>query len=243
MGRSSPIEKKSEAMDLLSGAAASIFGESMPPQPPPFWRCRCGSVKVEFSTAPRFCFDCHCQSCVACAEFCMTNIPSGTSALSECGGVKKALFHCGDCTLPPDAHEKLYWIRVTTEGRNYRSATKCCNTLMCTASLPIALRPFNRNGLYNFDGSRYEPAELLRGNCAHAAEPASAPASADRVFRGGIRLRRSIPEPRADGMPEGMLSCLLHAAAFAPGDGNPAWLPPSPAAFDVTLPKLWDDPE
>ncbi|KAH8069421.1 hypothetical protein JL721_5984 [Aureococcus anophagefferens] len=152
----------------------------------------------------------------------MTNIPSGTSALSECGGVKKALFHCGDCTLPPDAHEKLYWIRVDDRGAELPPATKCCNTLMCTASLPIALRPFNRNGLYNFDGSRYEPAELLRGNCAHAAEPGPEPASADRVFRGGIRLRRSIPEPRADGMPEGMLSCLLHAAAFAPGDGNPA---------------------
>ena len=50
--------------------------------------------------------------------------------------------------------------------------------------------------------NRYEPAELLRGNCAHAAEPGSAPASADHFFISRGAARRSIPEPRADGMPE-----------------------------------------
>ena len=71
--------------------------------------------------------------------------------------VKKAFFYCRDCVLPADAANKVYWIRVTAEGTNFRSSTKCCNTLMTTASLgPVAMRPFNRNGLYNFDGSRFE---------------------------------------------------------------------------------------
>ena len=203
----------------------TIFGEEHPPQPTPYWRCRCGSMKVEFKEQPRYCFDCHCQSCVACASFCNDNIPSGTSALSECGGVKKAFFYCRDCVLPADAANKVYWIRVTAEGTNFRSSTKCCNTLMTTASLgPVAMRPFNRNGLYNFDGSRFEPPRLYRGQCKYAAEPAS------------------IPEPRSDDMPPDFLTCLMTAAVMAPSDDDPAWLPPGPI-IDVTIPKTWDDPE
>lgn len=211
-------------MEYLS----SMMGyETMPEQPAPEWKCHCGDFVVQFSGVPKFCFDCHCQSCAACCAYAERQAGGGgTSALNSEGGVKKAMFYCADCTLPEDAESKLYFMKVGEDGSNIRSATRCCNTIVNTASLGIDLVPFNRSALYGFDGKEFEPMEqpLYKGMCMYAANPSA------------------ISEPKSDGFPPDLLSLVMSAAAFAPTVASYPHKTTDPATIAV-VPRTWDDPQ
>jgi hypothetical protein len=143
------------------------------------WVCKCGEFQIKLQGEPYIVFNCHCHSCTASARYVDVK-GGGTSAIADPStnsGAAKAFYWLSDVDVVDDV--KLSFIKVGEKGRIVRSYTKCCNTMLNTASgkkFPAGFRPFNRNCIQNADGTQYNPPNVLNGMAKNAFDPATVPA-------------------------------------------------------------------
>ena len=145
------------------------------------WECKCGQIKAKLKGEPILNFRCHCRSCVAAAQFIEEKTKkSGTPLLhSDGGGACASPYAAGQVefiTPLSDENErsKLKFVRVGDKGKPWRCYTKCCGTQMtnCVFNRLIA---FNRNGIKNVDGSKFEPDDVLNIQVKHSFDPSAVP--------------------------------------------------------------------
>eukprot|EP00756_Hemistasia_phaeocysticola_P055476 Hpha_TRINITY_DN31424_c0_g1::TRINITY_DN31424_c0_g1_i1::g.145295::m.145295 len=146
------------------------------------WRCKCGRIAIGLRGKPQLVFNCHCHGCVNPMHFADSLQPPGTSAACEGGGVAKAMYELDQLDLPDGLNASHFrFVKNGEKGGMVRTITKCCNTLMNTAGgsvFPGAFRPFNRNCIYNKDGSlaNLTPGEKpINVNAINAFDPAKVP--------------------------------------------------------------------
>ena len=105
-----------------------------------------------------------CHSCTAASRFITENHPEGTTQLSDITnntGSAMSVYNLKDTIFvdgsPQD--DNFGYIKVGENGKVVRSYTKCCGTQAFTSGMPIPLsyRHFNRNCIYNEDGTKYIP--------------------------------------------------------------------------------------
>jgi hypothetical protein len=108
--------------------------------------------------------------------------PGGVSALSDPAsdsGAAKAFYYLTNVDILSDnPEEKLGFVKVGDRGKIVRSYTKCCNTVLNTAGgkkFPAGFRPFNRNCIYNSDGSKFDPPAALNIMAEASFNPALVP--------------------------------------------------------------------
>jgi len=93
----------------------------------------------------------------------------------------KAFFYLKNVEFSDDRPaEQLQFLKLGDTGKNVRSYTRCCGTLLNTAggrAFPAGFRPFNRNCITNPDGSKYnpDPASIVNIMKASAFEPEKVP--------------------------------------------------------------------
>ena len=158
--------------------------------------------------------NCHCKDCVTVMKYVDEHHPSGKSA-NVSGGVGKAMFYLKDIdfgdisdghdgTSKKDPSDKFGYVKLGQDGKNVRCYTKCCGTMMMTASgtvFPANFRPFNRNCIFTADGTPFDDkAESIVGgepynmNVKSASDP------------------NNVPEPKHDTVPFGILKSFITCA-------------------------------
>lgn len=143
------------------------------------WRCKCGAVELKLNGEPAVVFNCHCHSCVSCVRYIDEKAGgTNTSALSQegpAGGAAKAMYYLENVEIPDGLVDKLNFIKVGEKGTAVRSYLKCCGTQLNTGSgrtFPAGFRPFNRNCIFNADGTRFQPKGPVQAvNAKSAFEP------------------------------------------------------------------------
>lgn len=124
------------------------------------WKCKCNKVVIKFHNEPFMCNNCHCTYCSPIARFIDKKSDSkNISAIIYNTGVAKAMFSLNQIK-EFIGKDLLKPIKFGKNSENIRAYTSCCNTLcICDGgkNLGFSFRPFNRNCLYNLDGSKYIP--------------------------------------------------------------------------------------
>ena len=127
-------------------------------------KCKCGKCQIRLSGEPLGNWNCHCHSCTAASRFITEKHPEGTTQLSDITnntGSAMSVYNLKDTIFvdgsPQD--DNFGYIKVGENGKVVRSYTKCCGTQAFTSGMPIPLsyRHFNRNCIYNEDGTKYIP--------------------------------------------------------------------------------------
>lgn len=146
--------------------------------------------------------------------------------------VKKCIFaHHQIQFLVDGAPEKMFYIKVKDDGKNYRSACKKCNTIFGTAggcNFP-PVQPVNREALKDAYGNsfKHDPEDVLRIMAIHSLTP------------------EKIPEPKADDFHPSMLENFQRLTTIGShgdfGDNEPA-IKITDEMITVVLPKTWTDP-
>ncbi|KAL7526472.1 hypothetical protein ACHAXR_001506 [Thalassiosira sp. AJA248-18] len=143
--------------------------------PPYTFKCTCGQTQIKLSQEPVTVFCCHCHSCVASCKFVDAKGDAKTSGiLEDNGGSACAVFSPSavDFTSKPDAG--LGAVIVGEKGKNARCYAKCCNTLI-GFNIPKTMA-LNFNGMYNEDGSKYQPPDPIKNWMKkHAFDPSKVP--------------------------------------------------------------------
>lgn len=200
-----PARDATEASPLLADEPVDVpagdFTGRLGPEDK-LWKCACGKHQFKLTGAPHAVFNCHCKSCASAAKFvaAKNDPPCTASALTAEGGVMKALYYLENVEkLTPEVPDYGY-VKIGQDGGNIRVYTKCCNTPMQTAGgdgFPMGVRPFNRNCVYNKDGSKFEPEDVPNVMAGEAFD-------ADKV-----------PEPKYTMLPCGLLCCAMIPAICA----------------------------
>ena len=126
------------------------------------WKCKCGKLQIKLHGDPVCSWNCHCHSCTAASRY-ITDKYHGTTQLSDATnrtGSAMSLWHMKDIDFfQGSPHNNLGYVKIGEHGKFLRSYTKCCGTQAFVAgnNLPFSYRHFNRNCLYNEDGTRFEP--------------------------------------------------------------------------------------
>lgn len=102
------------------------------------WRCECGNFKCRFVGEPELNANCYCQSCLSCAQYCdrrggKENVGSDGLCVESVYFAWRQIYFSDF-----DAAEKLEYIKVGDDGKNFRSCTTC---------KPHASSFFNNRGL------------------------------------------------------------------------------------------------
>ena len=134
------------------------------PTPTLTWKCKCGKCQVKLNGEPAASFNCHCRTCTATTRYITEKYPDGATELSNLEqktGSAMSLWYMKDINFfQGSPHENLGYTKVGPDGTVLRSYTKCCGTQAFVTGKEMkmsTLRHFNRNCLYNEDGSKYTP--------------------------------------------------------------------------------------
>ena len=193
------------------------------------WRCGCGEVRIRLEGEPLFELDCHCSACTPVARSLDAKSGGrGISAIVNKTGVAKS-FYLLDRVKFLRGKEKIGGVKLGVEGQNVRAHTTCCHTMVIGDSpVPFDFRPFNRNAIFNLDGSKYVPADPVWG-----------------CKGGGNPWWDDVPEPKHPGDPDWLVAKIealereTHGAAHTYiGDPSPGFYPdPSKIPDFVDKPK------
>lgn len=108
-------------------------------------------------------WNCHCHSCTSASRFITENHPEGTTQLSDITnntGSAMSVYNLKDTIFVEGSPQDNFgYVKVGEKGKAVRSYTKCCGTQAFTSGMPVPIsyRHFNRNCIYNEDGTKYIP--------------------------------------------------------------------------------------
>lgn len=163
---------------------------------------------MNFNGAPLCTLHCYCQSCLA-------------AAVSKDGlYVEIAVFARHQIHFQGDVADRFYYISVG-DGKNFRSATTCCNTIFGTAGgchFPVPVQPVNRNGIKGFVAE--DPYNIM-AKYSHG----------------------TVPEPNSPEIPDDGEAIFMHVIQEGREAPNERAIMITDDMITVTLPKTWTDPE
>ncbi|CAB9526235.1 expressed unknown protein [Seminavis robusta] len=165
------------------------------------WSCHCGCVQAKLlNDSTPGCFRCHCHSCVAAAKYiakATDDKPSMIPMLHADGGACVSPYAAENVEFTTglsdtDGNSMLKFVKVGEEGSAWRCSTTCCGTQMTNCVFPGWIA-FNRNGIKNEDGSKYDP-EIIN------------------VFKSCSFDPKSVPEPSHETLPDGWFDVFMTKA-------------------------------
>jgi hypothetical protein len=148
------------------------------------WKCACEQIRFKLEGAPICTVNCHCHSCVASERYVRAKGGNGTSSFVDPGtndGIAVAGYYLSKVIPLTDmSASSLGFVQGGAAGKVVRTYTKCCNT-MCVSgggsAYPVAFRPFNRNCIYNTDGTLYDAGKkVVNIQAKHSFHPRNVPA-------------------------------------------------------------------
>lgn len=150
------------------------------------FKCKCGEFQAKLTGEPLMDVNCYCHSCVACCRFVDEKHPGGTTGLKDDGAVFTAYKPSQIDFLGADLTDTFGLVKVGPKGKFYRLYTKCCGTLAIPGAMSKFVS-FNRNGIYNQDGSPYVPAKPpLNLQKKNAFDPSLVPEPSHATFPMGM---------------------------------------------------------
>lgn len=147
------------------------------------FRCKCGDIKATLQGLPVQNANCHCRSCVASAKTIQSKPNFNGVSILNVGGVSYADFRWRNINFVTpfdtdmttnEARDSIGFVKVGERGKMARSYCTRCGTMIGVFSPNNVF--FNRNAIYNRDGSPYKSAEPVNNiMCRFAFDPSKVP--------------------------------------------------------------------
>ena len=155
------------------------------------FKCKCGSFEAQIHGNPVLSITCHCHSCVAAVKFLESKSTfDGISALDN-DGVALALYRGKNIDWVSDvsseeAHAKIGFVKVGEKGKPFRSYCSNCGTFIAHYERNFSM--FNRNAIYNKDGTKFQATAGSVNNIMrkYSFDPSKVPAHSSSMVPLGV---------------------------------------------------------
>ena len=157
------------------------------------FKCQCGKVEFCITGDPFAQLNCHCHYCVGSQRFLETKAKGEPSETLQSMNVDFFTPHQLDFSSANLSANLIGNLKVNKNPPSRKYAT-CCHTFVAIVPPFNKFICINRDGIYNSDGSKYEPssqAVILNAHKKNSFDP------------------ESVPEPSVDGTYYGLLPSLL----------------------------------